>query len=221
MLLYYITARLQFPGDEARRRSCLLRKIAEAARCGIDYIQLREPDLHARELENLAQQALDAVRQNANKNRGEFSTRLLINSRSDVALAVGADGVHLKSEDTSMHELRSIWGAREASQAAETQAFPFVSVSCHCDADVARAAAEGADLALFAPVFEKIGSPQTAPAGLEALHRACRYDIPVLALGGVTVETIPACLNSGAAGIAAIRLFQDNDIADLVRGLRA
>jgi thiamine-phosphate pyrophosphorylase len=78
-----------------------------------------------------------------------------------------------------------------------------------------------ANLAIFAPVFEKKDAPTTKPAGLEALRQACRYKIPVLALGGITLENTGACLEAGADGIAAIRLFQENNIADLVRKLRS
>jgi thiamine-phosphate pyrophosphorylase len=73
---------------------------------------------------------------------------------------------------------------------------------------------------VFAPVFEKKDAPGTSAAGLEALRQACRARIPVLALGGVTLQNTESCLEAGAAGIAAIRLFQENDIAAIVRQLR-
>src|SRR5712691_9299931 len=101
-LLYYITDRSQFPGDERARRHALLAKVTEAARAGVDYIQLREKDLSARELETLARQAVAAVRENSP------STRLLINSRTDVALAAGVDGVHLRADDVAPHEVRQV-----------------------------------------------------------------------------------------------------------------
>jgi thiamine-phosphate pyrophosphorylase len=85
---------------------------------------------------------------------------------------------------------------------------------------VHQAQAAGADLALFAPVFEKKDAPNTRPTGLEALHQACQHQIPVLALGGVTLGNAADCLRAGAAGVAAIRLFQQNDVADVVRKLR-
>jgi thiamine-phosphate pyrophosphorylase len=82
------------------------------------------------------------------------------------------------------------------------------------------AASNGADFAVFAPVFEKKDSPETKGAGLDQLREACRQKIPVLALGGITLENAVACVDAGAAGIAAIRLFQENDIAEVVRRLR-
>lgn len=96
----------------------------------------------------------------------------------------------------------------------------MISQSCHRPNDVQKAAKDGADLVLFAPVFEKKDSPNAPPTGLDALHQACQHDIPVLALGGVTLENAARCLEAGAAGIAAIRLFQDHDIAEIVRRLR-
>jgi thiamine-phosphate pyrophosphorylase len=161
---------------------------------------------------------MQLVRENSRINReGERRTRLLVNSRSDVAIAVGADGVHLRSEDISPSTARSLWEKSSGQQNQET--FPLIAVSCHTEVEVARAAADGADFAVFAPVFEKRGLEINA-AGLETLRLACRYDIPVLALGGVTLENIPACLNAGAAGVAGIRLFQENDIGAVVGRLR-
>src|SRR5215831_6870656 len=95
-LLYYITDRTAFAADEPTRRRRLLEKIAEAARAGVDYIQLREKDLTTRDLESLAREAIAVVRESRKP-----TAALLINSRSDVALAVGAEGVHLRSDDVS------------------------------------------------------------------------------------------------------------------------
>jgi thiamine-phosphate pyrophosphorylase len=219
-LLYYITDRTQFPGDETTRRRVLLAKIAEATRAGLDYIQLREKDLSARELEQMARAAVRIVQELRTGNR-ELRTRLLINSRTDVALAVGADGVHLRSDDISPLEVRSTW-TRVLARTSQIEArSPLIGVSCHAAAEVLRARAQAADFAVFAPVFEKKDCPGTQPTGLTALHEACRASIPVLALGGVTLDNAPLCLQAGAAGIAAIRLFQENRIEDVVRALRA
>jgi thiamine-phosphate pyrophosphorylase len=96
-----------------------------------------------------------------------------------------------------------------------------VGVSCHSAAEVGEAEQQHADFAVFAPVFEKKDAPSVHPARLEALRQVCRHKIPVLALGGVTSDNARACLHAGAAGIAAIRLFQDNDVAEVVAKLRA
>lgn len=216
-VLYYITDRSAFPGTETRRRLHLLLKIAEAARAGINYIQLREKDMQARELELLARDAAKAIHDNSS------STKLLINSRTDIALAAGADGVHLRSHDLSPAYVRRIVRACMSNESeTNTAASPFlIAVSCHNAEDVSVAANNGADFAVFAPVFEKKDSPTIRPAGLTSLAHACRASIPVLALGGVTLQNARACLDAGAAGIAAIRLFQENDISGLVRQLRA
>ena len=207
LLLYYVTDRTQFSGDEPSRRRRLLDKIAEAARVGVDFVQLREKDLPTRELESLANEAVQELCQLRAENR-ELRTAFLINSRTDVALAVQADGVHLRSQDVSASTVRKIW----------SHARPVVAVSCHSVTEVSAAASDGAELAVFAPVFEKQGS---TPAGLETLHQACQHKIPVLALGGVTLQNAQACLDAGAAGIAAIRLFQENDLWQLIPKLRA
>src|SRR5579859_3557301 len=215
-LLYYITDRTAFAADEPTRRSRLLEKIAEAARAGVDYIQLREKDLTTRELESLARDAVQIIWEIAQKDRGPSSVpALAINSRTDVALAVGADGVHLRSDDITPADVRNIWthygtGTRfDTLRRSAIQPTPFIAVSCHSSADVIRAEAWRADLAVLAPVFEKHGAQ---PAGLEALKQATESKIPVLALGGITLTNARSCLDAGAAGIAAIRLFQENDI---------
>src|ERR1700733_6405027 len=222
-LLYYITDRTQFPGDEHARRRALLAKIAEAARTGVDYIQLREKDLSARELEHIARESVGMIRQVGAENR-ELRTRLLINSRTEVALAADADGVHLRSEDVSPLTVRSIWAEAillvpQASSQFDAQG-PLIAASCHTTDDVLRADTERGNFAVFAPVFEKKDAPDTMPKGLSALRAACSAKIPVLALGGVTLENAASCLAAGAAGIAGIRLFQENKLEDVVRALR-
>ena len=214
MLLYYITDRTAFPGDEPTRCRHLLDKIAEAASARVDYIQLRERDLPTRDLESLAIEAIQIISK---------ESKLLINSRADVALAVKAAGVHLPSTDVSPQEVRTAWQetcgrgrlAREISPRN-----PLISVSCHSPEEVHQSAANQATLAVFAPVFEKKDSPGATPAGLDNLREACRAKIPVLALGGINIQNARLCLEAGAAGIAAIRLFQENDITAIVRELR-
>ena len=222
ILLYYVTDRSQFRGDESSRRRVLLGKIAEAARARVDYIQLREKGLSTRELESLAREAVRIIREEERLPNREprTATRLLINSRTDVALAAGADGVHLRSDDISPADLCGIWNSCGAGAPARVSS-PIVAVSCHTAAQVIRAESEGADFVVFAPVFEKRDRPDSRAAGLSALREACRSKVPVLALGGVTLRNAASCLAAGAAGIAAIRLFQENRIEEVVRALRA
>jgi thiamine-phosphate pyrophosphorylase len=219
LLLYYITDRSQFRGTESQRRERLLKKIAKAARAGVDYIQLREKDLSGRVLESLAKDVARIIRETRS------STRLLINSRTDIALAAEADGVHLTSNDISPLDVKKIW--REAHGSAR----PVIAASCHSEADVIAAesapdlvAADvharppSADFVVFGPVFEKRGATKTA--GLDQLRQVCRHRIPVLALGGVNTENAHLCIEAGASGIAGIRLFQENDVAAVVTKLR-
>jgi thiamine-phosphate pyrophosphorylase len=221
-ILYYVTDRTAFPGDERTRCRRLLDKISEAASQGVDYIQLREKDLPIRDLESLAREAAQIIR-DQNKLTTDHrppTTALLINSRTDVALATCAAGVHLPANDISPQEARAIWKCGAGALAREIQSQdPLIAVSCHSPKEVAKAAAAEATFAVFAPVFEKQNAPGTGPQGLDAIHQACKETIPVLALGGVTAQNAKSCLEAGAAGIAAIRLFQENDIATIVREL--
>jgi thiamine-phosphate pyrophosphorylase len=217
LTLYYITDRKQFPGDEAERRHRLLEKIGEAAHAGIDYIQLREKDLSSRELESLAQSAVTSVQ--------GTRTRLLINSRSDIAIACGANGVHLTSNDISAGDARSLW------MNSRPQRSPLIAVSSHSAAEVRMAESQGSDFAVLAPIF---GKGDGVGIGLSVLAEACGQvrspehtesapnpsRFPILALGGVTLTNARACLAAGAAGVAGIRIFQENDVAQIVRSLQ-
>ena len=213
--LYYITDRTQFPGDRVEQERRLLAKIAECAAAGIEMIQLREKDLEVRALEELAHKAMAAL--------GTSRTRLLINSRTDVALACGAHGVHLRAHDLRASEVRAIFLQAHV-PAGQASAIPVIGVSAHSVAEVASAEAHGADFAVFAPVFEKEGA--TNREGLERLRLICHRaemaqpPMPVLALGGITLENAQCCLEAGAAGIAAIRLFQQGEVDTVVKKLR-
>ncbi len=219
MLLYYITDRRSFAGDELQQRRALLDRIGQAAAAGVDFIQLREKDLPASELEPLARAAVAAVRDNSS------STRILINTHTEIALACGADGVHLTSGSLAASEIRALW-TRVADRA------PIIGVSAHNIDDVRYAEAHGADFAVLAPIFEKPGTDLPG-LGLECLAEACRGAHPpintesapksqfsVLALGGVRLKNAAGCLRAGAAGLAGIRLFQAGDVRETVCLLR-
>jgi thiamine-phosphate pyrophosphorylase len=236
LLLYYITDRQQFSGPEREKRERLLARIASAAKCGIDFIQLRERDLPARELEALAAEALAAIHNlppsvPTASGPGKHAvvkslSKLLVNSRIDVALAIGADGVHLRAADMAASEARAL-AARvvQNSSATATDSF-LISVACHNRVEVRLAESHGADLVLFAPVFEKHMGESLLPQGITGLRavcrdrRAARPAVPVLALGGLTIHNAGACLRAGAAGVAAIRLFQEGDLDATVAELR-
>lgn len=191
MIRYYITDREALGGTER-----LLNAVRRVCMAGVDWIQLREKKLSGRELEHLAAAVL--------KTMAEFELRpkLLIHTRADVALAIGADGVHLASDPQTLmaSEVRAIWPAA------------MIGVSCHTREEVALAEAHGANFAVFGPVFEKTGMRNEH--GLERLREVCQREnaarpaMPVLALGGVNEENAALCVEAGAAGVAGIRMFQ-------------
>jgi thiamine-phosphate pyrophosphorylase len=199
MLRYAITSRALFPGDHLRQQAALVEQAARWASAGIDLIQLREKDLPAAWLANLARNLLKTL---------PATTKLLINSRLDIAIATAAHGVHLTAApgELTPAQVRQLY-------AAASLPLPVITVSCHTLAEVARARDHRVDGILFAPVFGKIiaGEIVTPGQGLDELRAACTAaaPTPVYALGGVTLQNAPSCLEAGALGIAGIRLFHD------------
>lgn len=164
----------------------MLEVIRDQMHLGVEYIQIREKDVSARELFEFTLAVLEA----RNDMRKHAATKILVNSRSDVAVATGADGVHLPAK-------------------APACALPglIVAKSCHTLEEVKAA---DADLIAFGPVFDTPG--KGLPVGLEQLRKACKLGKPVYALGGVNWENAAACLQAGAEGIAGVRLFQDPEL---------
>jgi len=151
---------------------------------GVDWIQIREKDLSAREFFALLQ---------------GLPGKIIANTRVDVALAAGAAGAHLPSDSPPPHLWRTM-----------TPPGFLIGVSCHSAEELRMAEDEGADYAVFGPVFPPLSKPRDRPAvGLEGLARAVAgVRIPVLALGGITWENAASCVEAGAAGIAGISIFQ-------------
>lgn len=182
----------------------MLRVIEQAVSAGVDLIQIREKDMETRPLLALVEAAVAGARGTA--------TRILVNDRLDVAQAARADGVHLPAHGFPVAEVR--------------RAYPelLIGASCH-DLDELRAAEDGgADFATFGPVFAPLSKESVRPPlGVEKLAEAVRtVKIPVLALGGITVENAAECLGAGAAGVAGITLFQGNgDLEETVTRLRS
>jgi thiamine-phosphate pyrophosphorylase len=203
MLRYAITSRASYSGDEPQQQAALLRQASRWAADGIDMIQLREKDLPAANIAALAREILQAIA------RTTSPTKLLINSRPDIAIATGAHGVHLTSDQNELTPTQ----VRKLYASANSPA-PIITISCHSLEDVHHARVNQADAILFAPVFEKsIAGQIIAPGqGIDRLRDAClaASPIPVCALGGVTLENASACLDAGAAGIAGIRLFHNS-----------
>lgn len=198
MILYAVTDRRGLGVGVLEHAGALLA-------AGVDWLQIREKDLTARELFELAR----AVRRLPNPRR----TKILINERADVARAAGLDGVHLPSGAPPPRLVRAVLGSEA-----------WIGASAHSPQEVERAHAERADFCVFGPVFEtpskqKYGPPQ----GLDRFAEACRaVSIPVLALGGVTLGNAAACRDSGAGGVAGISLFRpDSELSSRVERLRA
>ena len=165
--------------------------VARNLAIGVEWIQIREKDLSARALFELVTAAMKLPNPHASK--------IIVNTRADVALAAGvagAAGVHLPSGSPAAR----FW---------KRSGF-LVGVSCHSLQDVRQAEADGANYALFGPVFAPLSkSSVLATRGLEGLAQAAAaVRIPVLALGGVTNENSDACVSAGAAGVAGISLFE-------------
>jgi thiamine-phosphate pyrophosphorylase len=159
--------------------------VEQAVAAGVEYIQIRERDLTARELLRLTRSAVADARGSR--------TSILVNDRADVALAAGAQGVHLRDNSPPPSVFKRLG--------------LVVAVSCHTAEDVRRAESEGADFVVYGPVFASPGKGE--PLGLKALAEVCAAaSIPVFALGGVDAKTAPLCLEAGAAGVAGIRMFE-------------
>lgn len=156
---------------------------------GAAAVQLREKDLGARALLSLAREVGAVCRR-----RG---APLLVNDRIDVALAAGADGVHLAGTSVSVADARALMGDR------------LVGASCHDRAELDRAA--GADFATFGPVFPSRGKPNSV--GLDALG-AHAGGLPLFALGGIDRTNAAAAIAAGARGVAAIRSWLEGDPAE-------
>ena len=187
-------------------RSYLIGDASRWAEDGVDFVQLRDKALDAGNLAKLARAILADLAQIPETSFLQRTPQLLINGRADIAVAVGAAGVHLTThlDELTPEQVRRVFEIAG-------RPVPIVSVSCHTLEEVRRASATDADIILFGPVFEKrVGGEQVSVGvGLEALHAACvaAGEVPVLALGGITAELIEECLRMGAKGIAGIRLF--------------
>jgi thiamine-phosphate pyrophosphorylase len=198
MLLYAITNRKLLPGDDSAQRQRLVVLAAQWTQGGVDTIQIREKDLPLAELQSLAAQMVAAVR--AVGGTGG-KTCVLVNGPAQVALDADADGVHLHAGMGAA----AVRAAHQVYERAGREA--VVSAACHSEDEIRQST--GASMLLFSPVFEKVTEPARRGQGLGALRSAVNVanPAPVLALGGVTEKNAAACVQAGAAGVAAIRLF--------------
>ncbi len=169
-------------------------------------IQVREKDLSARELRDFVAATLEVAR--------PHGAKVLVNDRLDVALAAGADGVHLRVDSLPASEVRAI--ARKQSST------PFlIGASTHSLAEAKQAEADGADFIVFGPIYDTPSKREFGPPlGPKALIEVCNaLRIPALALGGITINNANEILRAGARGIAAIGLFTQPNVEEVVREL--
>jgi len=171
----------------AAQQRALMALIAEAADAGVDLIQIREPDLDARDLCTVVCAAVAVTRGS--------SSRVVVNDRADVALAAGADGVHLRSSGPPVERVRALGPSGW-----------LIGRSAHSPSELVAAAT--ADYVVFGTVFTTPSKPGIVPQGVSALEAAVQPGgPPVLAIGGITADLARDCAAVGAAGVAGISLF--------------
>lgn len=190
------------------RKACeprdLMDLIEEAAQAGVDLIQIREKDLPARAVCQWVERAVEVVK--------PYGTRILVNDRFDIALACGAQGVHLTTQSLPPEVVRRHVGTRL-----------IIGVSTHSLEEVKRAEQEDADFVVCGPVFDTPSKRAYGPPlGLETFADIVKQArIPVLGIGGIDLTNSLQVLACGASGIAAIRLFIEfPSIKDLVRQIK-
>jgi thiamine-phosphate pyrophosphorylase len=209
-IVCYVSDRKSLPGQG--RQSDVLDKIRTAAAARVDWIQIREKDLRASDLLELSREAVRSVPL-ANSN-----ARVLVNDRLDIALSAGASGIHLGNESVPAREVVR-WCRR-----GNTPSGFLLGVSCHRLNEIQEAEIAGADYVFFGPIFDTpskraFGTPHGI-AELGAIARAVQ--IPVIAIGGINEGNAMECISAGAAGIAAIRLFQEpRESAELLESIAA
>ena len=190
-----------YPITSGKRESLdILQLVQAAVEAEVPLFQIREKSLPARELYELTSRAIEVTRGS--------KTRLLVNDRADIARAAGADGVHLTSQSLPADVVRNVFGSEF-----------LIGVSTHSLEEARVARDSGADFVVFGPVFEKHG--YSSPQGLDKLREVTSElgDFPVLAIGGISLDNIAACLDAGASGIAAIRLLNDAQMLEITKGL--
>jgi len=202
-ILCYVTDRRSLPlSTSADAHRLLLDSISTAAAAGVDWIQLREKDYSGRQWAELARESLLRL-------EGAGSgTRILVNDRLDVALASGAGGVHLSENGIPVSEACRL---RDEYFGEHPKRDFLIGLSCHSLGAALGAARAGADYIYFSPIyFTPSKANYGPPQGVERLARVCgAVEIPVIAIGGITLENAFECFHAGASGVAAIRLFQE------------
>lgn len=186
------------PAGEPVALDALVERVAVAAHAGVHLVQVRQLHLDGGPLMDVVRRCLDAVRGTA--------TRVVVNDRVDVAVTAGAHGVHLRGQSMPAMRVREV----------VSPGF-LIGRSVHSQEEARTAvAAGGLDYLIAGTIFETLSKPGIASVGVGLLSVIVQaVPIPVLAIGGVTLDTIPAVASSGAAGFAAIGLFEQDEPAVL------
>ena len=171
----------------------LVELVGDASRAGVDLIQVRERDLTARELARLVEACVSAA--------SDTPVRVTVNDRADVALGTGAAGVHLRSDSVKAQPLRGI-----------VRPGFLIGRSVHGIEEAVTAASDGGlDYLVLGTVFaSRSKAPDHPLVGVSGVQRASRaVPLPVLAIGGITLNNVARVAAAGAGGVAAIGLFID------------
>jgi thiamine-phosphate pyrophosphorylase len=197
------TYQLHLVTEPRKQPTELVRCAALALDGGVDWLQLRDKSASAAAMYSQARQLLTAARQHA--------AHLAINDRLDVALAVGADGVHLAAQSMPVDAAVSLADGRA-----------LIGRSVHGLDEAIRVAEAGADYVTFGHVFPTSTHPGLPPRGLHELRAIVEaVDVPVLAIGGITVDNLDEVLATGCAGVAVISAILSNpDPCDAAARLR-
>jgi thiamine-phosphate diphosphorylase len=168
----------------------LVELVAAAARAGIDLVQIRERDLDARALAGLVTRCVAAV--------AETGTKVIVNDRADVAIAARAHGVHLRTDSMPASAVRALMGDSA-----------LIGRSVHAAREAIEVSSEGGvDYLIFGTLYQSASKNGSHPVvTLEELSAACQVPVPVLAIGGITVERAADAARAGAVGVAGIGLF--------------
>lgn len=197
----------------------LLAAIGAAISVDIDWVQIREKDLTAKDLLALARASVSLATGNADTRKSEglaggHKTRVLVNDRLDIAILSGAAGVHLGGKSMPVGEIV------EWCRAGNAPKDFMVGISCHNLFEAREAQTAGASYISFGPIFETPSKQSYGqPQGIVKLSEVClAVDIPVIAIGGVNEGNGAECVYAGAAGIAAIRFFQEAGKPETLNG---
>jgi thiamine-phosphate pyrophosphorylase len=199
----WIKYQLHLVTEPRRGAEELIRAVAMALDGGVDWVQLRDKSASAATLHAQAAQLLTAVHQHG--------SQLSVNDRLDVALAVGAEGVHLAGQSLPVAEAVRLAAGRL-----------LVGRSVHSLDEATAAAAQGADYITFGHVFPTTTHPGLPPRGLNELKAIVdAVEVPVLAIGGITEDNLEDVLATGCAGVAVISaILSDPDPSRAASRLR-